>query len=765
MEAIFKLTIDSGTFEADIVKAKRAIEELKKEKLLYDEKVKLGLQLTEEESTAQNKLAVAIKAHQTQLNSLNKITQLNIEANLAQKGSIDQITKQYKAAELQLKAMGGTVERGTDGILKLTGVNKENEQATYELFQTMKQFDAQLGKNNLNVGNYGSVLQKLKQQILDLDQQRSIANDPAEVMRLTTEIRKLTLQQDQYLGKVDELGNRVAKNDIKDGFMDASGALGALSSGMFLLTMGMDENSKSGELMRKVMIGLTVAQTALSIAQSKADIVQTAALVKTKALAAAQWLYNNAVQAFTLVGAAAFIIALTRIISSTKKQNDEQEKAIQQMKTWDEMSQALLEREIAKQEELVDIFIRSSDVKKTIALQESLGIDQSKEKAKLLSDEIESFKAIIAANEKRAIANKQFGAFEKVLNKDVIDGLKLLIYNRQIELNQIITRAEKSASNVSYLAEESYKTRELASSVSLLTAVERERLDQQIKSQFLDNPNVQDAFQRLIGIDDATFQQVWDNIGQTTSEQEIILQGVERAQNNLTDAAQRTNDTYDETLNKIKRNENAMMEFSEIFGAAYAGVLTKGLDSQKDFYKQSLLMFVEYLEKVMMGYLAETLFKELATKGFGGLITGAVIGGLIKGAFAAAKSQISGFAEGGLVLPEHGVPIQRDNGDNRLATIKTGEVIMNETQQQRLKAAAGSDIFKKLGIPGFATGGVMDGGFAFRQATARTNDNLEIRQAVMDAVRSMPPNTLYISDLERMQRDRGRALNIVSLDK
>lgn len=70
-------------------------------------------------------------------------------------------------------------------------------------------------------------------------------------MRLTTEMRKLTLQYDQYTGKVDELGNRVAKNDIKDGFQDANGAVGALSSGLFLATMAMDDNSKAGEILQK----------------------------------------------------------------------------------------------------------------------------------------------------------------------------------------------------------------------------------------------------------------------------------------------------------------------------------------------------------------------------------------------------------------------------------------------------------------------------------------------------------------------------------
>ncbi len=762
MEAIFKLTIDSGTFEADIVKAKRAIEELKKEKVLYDEKRKLGLQLSDEEIAIEQKLVASIKAHQTQLNSLNKITQLNTEANIAQKGSIDQITKQYKAAELQLKAMGGTVERGTDGILKLTGVNKENEQATYELFQTMKQFDAQLGKNNLNVGNYGSVLQKLKQQILDLDQQRSIANDPNEVMRLTTEIRKLTLQQDQYLGKVDELGNRVAKNDIKDGFMDASGALGALSSGMFLLTMGMDDNSKSGEIMRKVMIGLTVAQTALSIAQSKADVLGTINIVKTKAQAAAQWLYTTAIGASTgalrifkialattgigavVIGIAVLIERMRSLKPPTKDAAETQEDLNNKLKETTDLYNSLANA-MAKQ----DVNLKNRiELRKAQGASEKELLDLNKQ---LLQKEIESIDQALQTHtslevagdllNRKAQAQQEISVLEAEYYKNVND--KYLETERK--------RREEDNKRLDQLA--------------LLTVAEKKRLDEQIKNQFLDNPNVQDAFQKLLGVDDATFQAVWERVGETTSEQEIILQGVEQAQNNLTAAAQRTNKEYELAGEYLDTQEQKIYALGAVMSEVFQGAFADADDAQKKFFKSAIVGLLNYLQKFVMEKKIEALVTQLSGKGFLGLVTGAAIVGLIDGAFAAAKSQITGYAEGGLVLPEHGVPIQRDNGDNRLATIKTGEVIMNETQQQRLKAAAGSDIFKKLGIPGFATGGVMDGGFAFRQATARTNDNLEIRQAVMDAVRSMPPNTLYISDLERMQRDRGRALNIVSLDK
>lgn len=72
-------------------------------------------------------------------------------------------------------------------------------------------------------------------------------------------------------------------------------------------------------------------------------------------------------------------------------------------------------------------------------------------------------------------------------------------------------------------------------------------------------------------------------------------------------------------------------------------------------------------------------------------------------AFSAKQAaKIAGFADGGLI--SDGFPIIRSNGDDRLITAKTGEVILNEDQQAAL---GGHQVFKMLGVPGFATGGVV----------------------------------------------------------
>lgn len=77
---------------------------------------------------------------------------------------------------------------------------------------------------------------------------------------------------------------------------------------------------------------------------------------------------------------------------------------------------------------------------------------------------------------------------------------------------------------------------------------------------------------------------------------------------------------------------------------------------------------------------------------------------------------VKGYAGGGLV--NSGFEISRSNGDNRLVTVKDGEVILNENQQALL---GGSSTFKAIGVPGFATGGVVGSNLASVQNSLKTD--------------------------------------------
>src|SRR5690606_20984135 len=68
----------------------------------------------------------------------------------------------------------------------------------------------------------------------------------------------------------------------------------------------------------------------------------------------------------------------------------------------------------------------------------------------------------------------------------------------------------------------------------------------------------------------------------------------------------------------------------------------------------------------------------------------------------AAINAVPPFAKGGKV--KGGRRIKRSNGDNVLATLKTGEVVLTEQHQ---RALGGDSVFSAIGVPGFANGGMV----------------------------------------------------------
>ena len=96
------------------------------------------------------------------------------------------------------------------------------------------------------------------------------------------------------------------------------------------------------------------------------------------------------------------------------------------------------------------------------------------------------------------------------------------------------------------------------------------------------------------------------------------------------------------------------------------------------------------------------------------------------------------LAEGGVVTGERinrkqNIPT-RSNGDNVLAYVKRGEVVLNQRQQSLL---GGSPTFRRIGIKGFAEGGMVPPISAPIQAISGNNDLsnfLQVIEAKTDAI-------------------------------
>jgi hypothetical protein len=87
-----------------------------------------------------------------------------------------------------------------------------------------------------------------------------------------------------------------------------------------------------------------------------------------------------------------------------------------------------------------------------------------------------------------------------------------------------------------------------------------------------------------------------------------------------------------------------------------------------------------------------------------------------------------------------------------LATVKTGEVILNERQQAAL---GGEATFRAIGVPGFAGGGIsFPGGQIETRTIAIQNDSTRVLQSIVSAVENQPPKVLVLEEFESVQSAR-----------
>jgi hypothetical protein len=114
---------------------------------------------------------------------------------------------------------------------------------------------------------------------------------------------------------------------------------------------------------------------------------------------------------------------------------------------------------------------------------------------------------------------------------------------------------------------------------------------------------------------------------------------------------------------------------------------------------------------------------------------------------AIAGQPIPEFAGGGKALSGKrigagdGIPITRANGDNLFATVRTGEVILNEAQQNAL---GGAQTFARIGVPGFANGGVaVASGTIADSNVSNFNQQAQMREFLL----SMPKPVVIVQDI------------------
>lgn len=204
--------------------------------------------------------------------------------------------------------------------------------------------------------------------------------------------------------------------------------------------------------------------------------------------------------------------------------------------------------------------------------------------------------------------------------------------------------------------------------------------------------------------------------------------------------------TFDKEQARKKQGADTLKLFFANAVSSFEDAFKKSNDIGTALLKGFLILMLKQLKIALQ---AEILGKSLATPdsilsfGVTGFLRAAVIIAGLEAAFAGATSAIEGFALGGQPgrVGNKGIPIHRGNGDNRLVTMHSDEVVLTPGQQSRL---GGSTALHLAGVPGFAGGGGFETRSAFRDAqTDYTN-----RQA-LTGMRGMQV-AVVIEDVERL---------------
>jgi len=162
---------------------------------------------------------------------------------------------------------------------------------------------------------------------------------------------------------------------------------------------------------------------------------------------------------------------------------------------------------------------------------------------------------------------------------------------------------------------------------------------------------------------------------------------------------------------KYADNEKRIRQAVEL---TKVSLIADGLSQAKGLFKENTLAYkaIAIAEATINTYKAASLALASYAYPVGGIFAGLAIG---QGLLQVSKiAGIKGFADGGQVqalgsgVINNGANLSTplNNGDNTLAYVKQGEVILNKTQQRR---AGGSQFFKSIGVPGFAGGGLVGG--------------------------------------------------------
>ena len=247
------------------------------------------------------------------------------------------------------------------------------------------------------------------------------------------------------------------------------------------------------------------------------------------------------------------------------------------------------------------------------------------------------------------------------------------------------------------------------------TDTERENLQKQVNKKELDNKiahnkasqNIEEASAKE-SISKTKFTEEQKNqirdeaintaLSVLNSYYDYALDQVDNEYNKTVDSLDKTKDAQEKKLDE--QHDNGILSDKE-YNTKKESIQAE-YDAKKEeadkmaFEKEKKIKIKQALMELALG-----IVKTMASNPFP---LNVVLSGLLTISSMANIATISAqqYAEGGKVKLRN-IPIQK-NGDDVLATVKTDEVVLTKEHQ---KALGGDATFKRIGVPGFANGGII----------------------------------------------------------
>jgi hypothetical protein len=425
---------------------------------------------------------------------------------------------------------------------------------------------------------------------------------------------------------------------------------------------------------------------------------------------------------------------------ATKKATDEQAKAVDAL--------------IKKNKEELDLWIASQDIKKK-SIQDQLKLDEQILQKKLALNELEY------KNGKKSKAQYETDKLN-LTNEYLGKQAAVTVQVAQEELDNYKRSIEKKKEDETFFTQ--HKLEAKVAENNALAEKEVEFQETRLEAGLIS----QDEYNKAINI-------INDNNRLANEEAEALRKEAKKEQEAIDlenqqalDAEKFQND-FDRQLAEEEIRYQAELKAAEKSGADTTKILKKHEDAKEKIEKEKNLAQIKATADVLGQ--AASLFKEntlaykalsiaqatmntylgvtqiLAAKS----VLPEPIASIAKGVSIAASiatglatvAKISGisFADGGIIKRAGGgsiptllsgvinnganLSVPLSNGDDTLAYVGQGEVILNKDQQRKALNVGGSAFFRNIGVPGFANGGYVGGMSPSMTNTAVSNATID----------------------------------------